>query len=155
MFDLVAQANEESKVVGCVGVDRRLAIVETPLKLPVLISAVLGPVEHASFCALREVPVLDPLSAVVGVQKVCPCDDHQDNKCLGLESDLRIIEDADRVESRLAGLGDEFRADRPNTSTSPRHGSYLSAQRAEGTGKRGLPAVPWNNGLDNCIARSL
>jgi len=116
VLDLVAQADKKPQVVGGVPLNRRLLFLETALKLPIFVSAMPRTIKHTAFSSLLEVAILDTLPAKVSVKKIGPCNNHQDDKRLGPEAYLRVVEDADRIQCRLARLADQFISEGANCS---------------------------------------
>jgi len=118
VLDLMAKANEETKVISRIFVDGGAALVQAALQFPVLERSMFCADESATLIALPKVPIFDALGPVVRMKKVGPCDDHQHDERLGLERDLRVVERADGCQRGFTRLGDELGLYRANCSSS-------------------------------------
>ncbi len=121
MLDLVAQPDQEAKVVGGVLVDGRSTLVDAAFEFPVFIGAMLRPIEMPALALLGVVAVLDALAPIVRMQQVRPGNDHEDDERLRLEGDVRVIEHPDSAQSRFTRLRQEFQRERANGAVACSH----------------------------------
>ena len=98
VLDLVAQANQEAKIVLRRSVQRAGVVFQATLKFPILESAGLCSVKRSALGALPIVSILNALLPIVSMEQIHPGDVYQDDERFGLECRERVVERLDGVE---------------------------------------------------------
>jgi hypothetical protein len=91
--DLITQSNQEQEILLRGAVKRALFHFEATAQVPILEATVACSLKTPTSPTTAVVAILDPLTPIVSVQKIRPCDIHKNDEGLRLEFDQWVVED--------------------------------------------------------------